>query len=75
MADNEINYWPTPSESPDLNPIEMLWAEMKGYLSKKVKPSNKEELINGILEFWETVGVGKCNRYINHIQYSKSYRS
>ena len=44
IRENGVNYWPTPAESPDLNPIEMLWNELKHSLQTKVKPRNKEEL-------------------------------
>ena len=67
LKSNGINYWPTPSESPDLNPIEMLWSEMKTHIRKRVKPRTQDQLVNGIMEFWDTVGIAKCNRYINHI--------
>ena len=67
LEESNINYWPTPAESPDLNPIEMLWAEMKHYLRKYVKPSNKEQLVTGLQNFWNTVTVEKCNRYIDHL--------
>ena len=67
MRENNINYWPTPAESPDLNPIEMMWAELKNYIRKTVKPSKKEELIKGIKDFWQTVSVAKCNKYVDHI--------
>ena len=68
MRENNINYWPTPAESPDLNPIEMIWHELKHHIRSRVKPSVKEELVNGICEFWKTVDWQKCERYINHIQ-------
>ena len=35
-------------ESPDLNPIENLWHDLKFYLESKVKPRNKQELVDGI---------------------------
>lgn len=67
IRDNGINYWPMPAESPDLNPIEMLWNELKCNLRKVVKPTNKEELVEGIRKFWETVGIEKCQCYIGHL--------
>ena len=54
MKDNNINYWPTPQESPDLNPIENMWAGLKRYILKTKKPRNKAELIAGIKKYWRT---------------------
>ena len=68
IRDNSINYWPTPAESPDMNPIEMLWHELKSFLRRVVKPKNKEELVEGIQQFWQTVTPEKCQRYIGHLQ-------
>ena len=67
MEEHGINWWRTPPESPDLNPIEWLWNEMKRYVETKVRPRNKEEFEDGIRRFWETVTPEKCNRYIDHI--------
>ena len=55
-----INRWPTPAESPDLNPIEMVWHERKAYLRKTIKPQLKE-LVSGIQKFWrERMTPEKC---------------
>lgn len=63
-----INWWRTPPESPDLNPIENLWHELKEYLRREIKPRNKQELVDGISSFWSTVDVCKCKKYIGHLR-------
>lgn len=68
LKDNNVNYWPTTPESPDCNPIENLWHQLKEYLRRYKKPSTKDELCEGIKEFWSSkVTVDLCNRYISHI--------
>ena len=67
MEQNNVNWFRSPAESPDLNPIENLWAEMKHFISAKAKPKNKAELEEALQAFWQTVTPEKCQRYINHI--------
>ena len=64
---NQITWWRTPPESPDMNPIENVWHELKEFIRREAKPKNKEQLIDGIQQFWRTMTREKCCRYINHI--------
>ena len=69
FEENNINWWITPAESPDLNPIELLWHELKHFLRNIVKPHTKAEPIDGITRFWEErVDAEKCAKYIGHLQ-------
>lgn len=54
-------------ESPDLNPIEMVWNQLKRHLAWK-QPRSKEELQECIHFFWDNVmTIELCNRYIDHV--------
>ena len=63
-----INWWRTPAESPDMNPIENLWHELKEFIHREVKPTTKDELVREIRDFWATVDEYKCRRYIGHLR-------
>ena len=64
FKEQKINWRGTPPESPDLNPIEDLWHELKFFLESKVKPWNKQELVDGIKKFWrKKVMPKKCAIY------------
>lgn len=51
-----------------MNPIENLWHEMKEYVRREVKPRTKDELVQGIKDFWNSVDVHKCAKYIKHLK-------
>ena len=68
LADKGINWWPTPPESPDLNPIENVWGSMKYYLRTVIKPKTQSELIEGMKRFWKTMNSSVCAKYIDHLQ-------
>ena len=68
FVEEGVNWWKTPAESPDCNPIENVWHELKEYIRREVKPSTKAELTGGINEFWRSVDVKKCQKYIGHLR-------
>ena len=68
LDEKEVNWWKTPLESLDCNPIENLWHELKEYLIREVKPSRKADLVAGIDLFWETMDIAKCQKYIRHLR-------
>ncbi len=67
LVNKSVNWWPTPAESADLNPIENIWHEMKEYVRREVKPTTKGELVTGVAQFWGTVTSEKCRKYIRHL--------
>ena len=58
LAKGNINRWKTP-ESPDLK---NLWHELKEFIRHEVKPKTKQELVDGILAFWDTADKTKWTR-------------
>lgn len=56
MNENDIHLLPWPSRSPDLNPIENIWA----YITNKIRsvdfrPASVEELQQAIENAWESL--------------------
>ena len=62
LLKNSVNWWGTPPESPDLNPIENVWGSLKYFLRHTYKPRNLETLIAGII--WKSMTPGLCRKYI-----------
>jgi hypothetical protein len=50
--------------SPDLNPIENIWAYVKYKLYTKFGPAkSKQELIENVFENWDSVDADLCKKY------------
>ena len=61
FADNGVEWWKTP----DLNPTKNLWHE---HIRREVKPTAKDDLLEGIKNFWGTVNKHKYQKYIGHFK-------
>uniref|UniRef100_A0A803JJL8 Tc1-like transposase DDE domain-containing protein n=1 Tax=Xenopus tropicalis TaxID=8364 RepID=A0A803JJL8_XENTR len=53
-----------PSQSPDLNPIENLWRELKLRAVHARKPSNKAELQQFCKDEWAKIPPERCKRLV-----------
>ena len=51
LETNHVTTLDWPGNSPDLNPIENLWAQMKDFVAEK-QPSNGKMLVQTIKEVW-----------------------
>ena len=67
FEDRGVNWWYTPPESPDLNPIELVWGSLKQFLRNHFKPKNLGQLKVGIEQFWFTLTPQVCQKYISHL--------
>ena len=57
----------TPAESPDMNPVENIWAIMKADI-RRTSPKTQETLCNCLIESWNSITIKKCNSLIDHVK-------
>ena len=62
LQDNSLNVLEGPSKSPDLNPIEHLWRDLKIAVQRR-SPSNLIEL-GRIYREWETLPKYRCAKFV-----------
>lgn len=66
FKDNKINVLDWPAQSPDLNPIENLWAILKRAVSIR-KPQRKDDLWQILQEEWEKITPETCAKLAESI--------
>ena len=54
IRDNGLSILDHPANSPDPNPIELIWAYMKGRV-EKLKPQSQQGLEDAIFDTWEEI--------------------
>ena len=65
---NRIQLMEWPAQSPDLNPIENLWADPKSAVLE-AKPRNKEELWNTVQLTWDSIPVERCQKLVDSMHH------
>lgn len=61
-----IMLFPHPSKSPDLNPIENLWWELKKNLrNRRRTPTSIDELTQAVREEWDALTLEDVNKYVS----------
>lgn len=64
FSQNNVRVLSWPSQSPDLNPIENLWSELKKRLSKEVF-KNKDDLWEKTQKIWYDIPLETCQKLIS----------
>lgn len=69
---NNIKWIKAPSKSPDLNPIEWLWNDMKTWIrNQEPMPSTIGEMVWLVNIYQKNLTKEKCQNYINHLKKPK----
>ncbi|CAF0852040.1 unnamed protein product [Brachionus calyciflorus] len=67
LEKNGINWIRSPPRSPDLNPIEMLWHEMKAYV-RKFNCTTDAEIAEKVIGFQRNLTPERCQKYIDRLK-------
>ena len=64
-TEHQIDVFPHPAQSPDLNPIEHVWKYLKVRINQRpTRPQDLDDLWEALLEEWGRIDVGFINSLI-----------
>lgn len=66
FTDSKTNILSWPAQSPDLNPIENLWADVERGLKMK-NPRNMDEHFQNIKEVWQLIPPSRCRTLVESL--------
>lgn len=66
LSDEKIPVLDWPAQSPDLNPIENLWNDVKVKVGQQ-KCKNSDDLWKAIKEAWDSIPLDKCRKLIESL--------
>ena len=64
MASKRIDLMSWPAQSPDLNPIENLWGDVKRYVAN-ANPTSRSQLREVVQKSWERIPVKRCQDLVD----------
>jgi len=67
FQNNNIRLMEWPAQSPDLNPIENLWADVKSAVSK-AKCSNNNQLWDVVQHTWKAIPLKRCQDLVDSMK-------
>ncbi|CAJ0591898.1 unnamed protein product [Cylicocyclus nassatus] len=67
LLDWDVATMEWPAESPDLNPIELVWGNMKNHIRKQ-GIRQLDDLKAAIVSYWKTITPDTCKKYIRGVR-------